>query len=107
MCQLRFVTVTLAERGVAVPDAVAVTLTVPLTTIFPDQVRAVGVCVRLTVVPALSLNCHPETVTPVEGLTVQVMLLPRVTLVQLRLATVPLPLPWKLLLSGQNGSYAQ
>jgi hypothetical protein len=69
----------LALSGVDAPDIAAVTLTVPLVTTIPDQERLPMLVLRLTVLPLPSLNCHPDTVTPEEGVTVQVAVPPRVT----------------------------
>jgi hypothetical protein len=70
-------TVTIALNGVGVPpDVVAVTLTVPLVTIVPDHVRLFGVVVRVTTVLLLSVNFQFATVTPDDGVTVHVAVLP-------------------------------
>src|SRR5579863_9968420 len=73
---LRAFTVIPKVSGEETPDTVA--FTVPLVTTTPDHVRLPTFCVRVTVLPPLSLNCHAVTVTP-EGVTVQVAVPPRVT----------------------------
>ena len=85
-------TAMLAESGVAAPEVVAVTVTVPLATIVPDHVRLAGLVVRVTVLLLPSVNFQSETVTPDDGVTVQVAVPPRVSDdVQVSFVTVPPP----------------
>ena len=77
-CQLRFVTVTVADSGVELPPAETVTKTVPLVTIVPDH--ELFVLLLVTVLLLESVNFQPEKVAPVGALlTLQVMLPARVT----------------------------
>jgi hypothetical protein len=93
VCQFRFVTVILADNGVVLPLAEALTDTVPPVTIAPDHVLLAFPLV--TVLFLESVNFQLEKVAPLGAwLTLQVALLPRVTEEgQLRVMTFIGPLP--------------
>ena len=74
-CQFLAVTVTALLSCIGV-EAVAVTLTVPVATMTPDQLIFVEFDVTAAFVP--SENFHPETVVPLGPVTVQVVLCPLV-----------------------------
>src|SRR5260370_4905104 len=95
VCQLRLVTVTLADSGVDLPPAETVTETVPPVTIVPDH--ELFVLLLVTVLLLESVNFQPEKVAPVGALpTLQVMLPARATDDgQLRFITLSPPLGLK------------
>ena len=87
---LRLVTAIFAESGTVVPEILAETVTVPPMTMTPDHVRLPVPWLLATTTPLVSRKVQFDTVTPDDGVTVQVVLLPRaMEVVQYSLATEP------------------